>query len=177
MRSKQEYVLDQVEKNGRMISVPRKVGMAPVQRDQMEYEFDVYLDMNVENEAVVSKTRCSALTGRVLPKPGKELADILAAWLTGAPAPDNPLLKAAGELGKATYGDEWDDKRPALCLAISKRRTNRADHLNDDELQKLIDGMKAKANGHQAQPAPTGPAEQEPLFDEPMAFTDAYAER
>lgn len=24
---------------------------------------------------------------------------------------------------------------------------------------------------------PTGPAEQEPLFDEPMAFTDAYAER
>ncbi|MBK9292826.1 MAG: ATP-binding protein, partial [Bacteroidetes bacterium] len=87
MRSKQEYVLEQVERNGRTINQPKKVGMAPVQRDSMEYEFDVYLDMTIENDAIVQKTRCPALSGQVINKPGTQLATILREWLSGAPAP------------------------------------------------------------------------------------------
>lgn len=82
MRSKTEYIL-QDSGNGKQ--VPRKVGMAPVQRDGFEYEFDVFLDMDIDNNAIVSKTRCSALNGRVLNKPGKDLAGILATWLNGKP--------------------------------------------------------------------------------------------
>ncbi len=80
MRSKQDYIL--VEKNGKQ--VPQKVGMAPVQRDGFEYEFDVMLDMDIENVGRVMKTRCPALTGAAFAKPGDDLAGILREWLTGA---------------------------------------------------------------------------------------------
>jgi len=79
MRTKTEYV---VEKDERGRSIPRKVGMAPVQRDGMEYEFDVVCDMDWEHKMVVTKTRCKSLDGKVMSKPGKEFADTLKAWLT-----------------------------------------------------------------------------------------------
>jgi hypothetical protein len=78
MRSKTEYV---VEKDERGRSVPRKVGMAPVQRDGFEYEFDVMFDMDIENNAIVTKTRCPALTGKVFARPDAEVAEILYEWL------------------------------------------------------------------------------------------------
>lgn len=84
MRSKQEYVL---QDNGRGQQVPRKVGMAPQQRDGFEYEFDVFLDMDTSNNAIVSKTRCPELAERVFAKPGRDVANILLKWLQGAPAP------------------------------------------------------------------------------------------
>jgi len=82
MRSKQSYIL--VENRGRQ--VPQKVGMAPIQRDGFEYEFDVFLDMDTENNAIVNKTRCPLLIGKVFSKPGAELAEILVEWLKGEPA-------------------------------------------------------------------------------------------
>lgn len=85
MRSKQEYVQEKDEHTGKTKII--KVGMAPVQRDGFEYEFDVFLDMDVNNNAIVSKTRCPALTGKVFTKPGADVANILMDWLHGAPAP------------------------------------------------------------------------------------------
>lgn len=90
MRSKTEYILADTG-NGKQ--APRKVGMAPVQRDQFEYEFDVVFDMDIENNAIVSKTRCPALTGRVFARPGADVAGILRDWLSdGQPAPQPPSL-------------------------------------------------------------------------------------
>ena len=88
MRSKQEYIL---QDNGRGQQVPRKVGMAPQQRDGFEYEFDVFLDMDTGNNAIVSKTRCPDLSDRVFSKPGADVAGILNKWLQGAPAPAKPV--------------------------------------------------------------------------------------
>lgn len=89
MRAKQEYVIEQEERNGRIVNVPKKLGMAPVQRDSFEYEFDVFGEMDMQNNLIVSKTRCPALAGRVIAKPGRELAETLRAWLSdGAPAVD-----------------------------------------------------------------------------------------
>ena len=79
MRSKSNYIL--VEKRGKQM--PEKVGMAPIQREGFEYEFDVFLVMDVENNAIVDKTRCKPLTGKVFAKPGGDLADILKDWLVG----------------------------------------------------------------------------------------------
>ncbi len=87
MRSKQEYVLEQIERNGRTISQPKKVGMAPIQRDSFEYEFDIYLDMTIENDAIVGKTRCPALQGKVISRPGANLAETLQDWLSGEALP------------------------------------------------------------------------------------------
>lgn len=90
MRAKTEYVL---ETDGRGRQVPRKVGMAPVQRDGVEYEFDVVADMDLDHNLIVSKTRCPALDAAVVNKPGEDVARMLVAWLTDGtetPAPKPP---------------------------------------------------------------------------------------
>lgn len=79
MRSKTEYVIDEDDKGRK---APRKIGMQPVQRDGLEYEFDVVGDMDLDNNYVVSKTRCEDLTGKMFARPGKDLAEILRAWLS-----------------------------------------------------------------------------------------------
>lgn len=67
MRSKMEYVLDEVVKNGKTTQVPRKIGMAPEQRAGIEYEFTVVGDMDLEHRLVISKSRCSLIADRVAP--------------------------------------------------------------------------------------------------------------
>lgn len=78
LRSKTDYVQEK-DNNGR--TVIRKVGMAPVQRDGLEYEFDVYGDLDQDHNLVIGKTRCSALGGQVIAKPGAKLAATLNEWL------------------------------------------------------------------------------------------------
>lgn len=79
MRSKTEYVL---EENDRGQKVPRKIGMAPVQRAGMEYEFDVVVDMDLKHNGVVAKTRCHGLTDKVFSPPTEnDLGKLFAAWL------------------------------------------------------------------------------------------------
>src|SRR3984885_535698 len=86
MRAKTEWILDRDERTGK--TVPRKVGLAPVMRDGIEYEFDVCGEMDQENTLQVTKSRCSRVSGGVFPKPGKELADMLKEWLGSDAAAD-----------------------------------------------------------------------------------------
>jgi len=79
MRAKTEYVQEKDERTGK--PVVRKVGLAPVQRDGMEYEFDIVGEMDAEHTLVVSKSRCPELTDAVVRKPGPELAKHLLDWL------------------------------------------------------------------------------------------------
>jgi hypothetical protein len=89
MRAKTEWVLERDEKTGKMI--PRKVGLAPVMRDGIEYEFDVCGEMNQENTLTITKTRCPRLCGAVFQKPGEDLAAVLKDWLAIEPLKAEPL--------------------------------------------------------------------------------------
>ena len=80
MRAKTEYVL---ETNERGKQVPRKVGLAPVQRDGMEYEFDVVATMDADNNMIVEKSRCEAMSGQVYSKPNGQVSEVLGRWLSG----------------------------------------------------------------------------------------------
>jgi len=124
MRSKQEYVMEQDDK-GR--TIVRKVGMAPVQRDSFEYEFDVFLDMDIENNAIVQKTRCPALTGRVFAKPGKDIANILMKWLQGEPSTNKN--RRVRQVSKPQADDEPEDHDLAAIREASAE--NMADALTD----------------------------------------------
>jgi AAA domain len=86
MRSKTEWILDRDDRTGK--TVPRKVGLAPVMRDGIEYEFDVCGEMDQENTLHVTKSRCPKLSGGVFPKPGRHLADVLKEWLGTDATPD-----------------------------------------------------------------------------------------
>jgi hypothetical protein len=81
MRVKTEWILDRDDRTGR--TVPRKVGLAPVMRDGIEYEFDVCGDMDQDNTLQITKSRCPKLAGAVFTKPGQEFADVLKEWLGG----------------------------------------------------------------------------------------------
>jgi hypothetical protein len=85
LRAKTEWVLERDEKTGK--TAPRKVGLAPVMRDGIEYEFDVCGEMDQENTLIITKSRCPKLTGGVFGKPGWEVAEILKEWLNGPPPP------------------------------------------------------------------------------------------
>src|ERR1700733_11779697 len=75
------------ETSGREGQFRAKVGLAPVMRDGIEYEFDVCGEMDQENTLQVTKSRCPKLSGGVFPKPGRELADVLKEWLGADTAP------------------------------------------------------------------------------------------
>jgi hypothetical protein len=82
LRSKTEYVL---ETNDKGRSVPKKVGMAPIQRDGFEYEFTVVFDLAMNHEYQVSKDRTSIYDGRmekITEGTGVELVE----WLKNAKA-------------------------------------------------------------------------------------------
>jgi len=104
MRAKTEYVLEEHVKNGRKIQVPRKVGLAPVQRDGLEYEFDVTCDLDLDHNLRVSKTRCPALDGEVFERAGPPLAKTILAWLSDGvavdPAPAPPAHSAGAVIAE-----------------------------------------------------------------------------
>lgn len=116
MRTKMAYDIQQA---GDGKTKPVKLGLAPVQREGVEYEFDVVIDMTQDNAGVVTKTRCPELNEGVFPKPGRDVADTLLKWLTdGSPAEEpkaedvmarlrEDILRAADNLG---YDDKKVDK-------------------------------------------------------------------
>lgn len=98
LRVKTEYVIEDVEKNGRIVKAPRKVGLKPEQREGMEYEFDVIGDMDLDNTLAVSKTRIPMLHGASMEKPGPELADTIRDWLADGEDIPGPLAYRADAL-------------------------------------------------------------------------------
>jgi hypothetical protein len=80
LRSKMEYVVEKDEKTGK--SFPRKVGMAPVFRAGLEYEFTLVGEMDLEHRFVVTKSRtdvCADLVAQ--PHRAGEIAVKFAEWL------------------------------------------------------------------------------------------------
>ena len=82
MRSKTEYAIENT--NGK--TNIRKVGMAPIQRAGMEYEFTVVGDMDVDNKIVISKSRFAPLQGKVQAKPDVNFFKPFVDWLNSGDA-------------------------------------------------------------------------------------------
>lgn len=76
LRSKMEHV--QTTENGK--TVIKKVGMNPIQRDGMEYEFTTFWDLDHNHTASASKDRTGLFDGQVF-KPVPETGGKLLQWL------------------------------------------------------------------------------------------------
>lgn len=86
MRSKIEYAL--TDENGK--SVPKKLGMAPVQRDGIEYEFTTVFDVAMDHKASVSKDRTGLWTDKIF-QINETTGKAIMEWLkTGKVAPPKP---------------------------------------------------------------------------------------
>lgn len=88
MRSKMAYEVETDEK-GKI--KPVKVGLKPIQREGMEYEFDVVADLDLEHMVVVAKSRCSALDGARAIKPDGMFITPLVDWLRRGEDPSPPI--------------------------------------------------------------------------------------
>ena len=80
LRVKTEYVVEKDEKGN---AVPKKIGLSPVQRDGIEYEFDILADMDMSHNFIVSKTRMNSLKDLVVNEPGNAIGARIRAWLDG----------------------------------------------------------------------------------------------
>jgi hypothetical protein len=79
MRTKTEYVL---EPDDRGKLVPRRKGTRPVQREGLEYEFDLVAEMAADShDLAVVKSRCSAVADQVVERPDAGWFQPVIAWL------------------------------------------------------------------------------------------------
>jgi hypothetical protein len=92
MRAKTEYL---VTRNAKGETKIEKVGLAPVQRDGLEYEFDIVGDMDGENNLAISETRCPTLQGAVFNRPDAKVAEVISDWLSdGVVVEEGPIAGA-----------------------------------------------------------------------------------
>ena len=89
LRAKVDWV---VAENDRGKIEPKKVGLAPIQREGVDYEPDLFFDMTAPNNVLtVSKSRSDRIApGAVFRKPGTDLADLIIEWLEDADATTGP---------------------------------------------------------------------------------------
>ena len=109
MRAKTEYVQEKDERTGK--NVVRKVGLAPVMRDGIEYEFTVFLEIDMQHQAFVGKDRTRLLDGTIF-KPSRDTGEQLLGWLNAGV----DEIRVA----KATMPDEQKEE---LVKAINKAET------------------------------------------------------
>jgi len=103
MRAKTEY--EKVE-NDRGKTEIKRVGMKPEMRDGYEYEFDVFGMMNADHQFVVHGTRCPAVDGAIVDRPGPKFVEPILSWLTGAPPRDDDEHAFARRIASASSPDE-----------------------------------------------------------------------
>lgn len=107
MRSKTAYVLE-TDSKGRQ--VPRKVGTAAVQRDGVEYEFDIVGELDQDNTLRITKSRCPALTNERFEKPGNLFSQAVIDWLSdGEPPAIDAILQSLETLINETAALMADD--------------------------------------------------------------------
>jgi hypothetical protein len=92
LRVKTEYVVDDVQRDGKSQKVPRKIGLAPIQREGLDYEFDVVGDITVDHDWIISKDRTELFDRAVIHKPGVEFGQQLLGWLNAGEAPRPRLV-------------------------------------------------------------------------------------
>jgi|GEM_PF-1371503 len=115
MRSKQEYV---IETNDKGKSVPRKVGLAPVQREGIEYEFTTVFDIGMDHQFIVSKDRTGLFDGKI-DFVSKDTGALIRDWLYKGPVENqtNP-----DDLDKALEQDPPSQSEPEEFIKARERR-------------------------------------------------------
>jgi hypothetical protein len=149
MRAREEHVQE-----GRKVT---KVGLAPIQGENVSYEFSVLFELSLEHLASVSKDRTGIFDGKVLTdNPGGQIGR----WLSSAAA-ENPAV------GVVT--DETSQELDRLISALEEQKdskaadasfwlTSKRGAVTEGEARKVLAGSR-RVSGPQQGPAdgPTGP--------------------
>lgn len=113
MRTKTAYVQDKDESTGK--TEIRKVGLEPVQRDQIDYEFGIAGELDHAHRLVITKSRFKSLQDVVVERPDESFGTLILGEISkGIPAdePEKPPSNAGG-------GNEAEGGEPSGGLAPS----------------------------------------------------------
>lgn len=163
MRSKMDYVQTQVDGRTRI----EKVGLAPVARNDVEFEFTVVGDMDQGHKMTITKSRCAPLADQTaLANNTRKLAVVLKEWLSTAepgqtgPPPAQPTddvettddaptkkmtAKAMAAFGQAGITDR--DDRLKFTAAVIGRDIDSWNHCTKSEGVKVIDTIEKVNRG------------------------------
>jgi hypothetical protein len=152
MRAKTEYVQEKDERTGK--SVVRKIGLAPIMRDGIEYEFTTFFELDVQHQAYVGKDRTRLFDGMIF-KPGLDTGRKLLEWLeTGSdePEPGKPVMDEEQKrnlLDSIHQADSLDALFKAFSAAY-RAATSLPDPVALGELTRAKDDRKAALEAHEA---------------------------
>lgn len=156
MRTKTEYVEQLNERTGK--KERKKIGLAPVQREGLEYEFDLVAYMDDDNNFIVDKTRCSDYAGKIITKPQEKDFIPFRDWLKGAKVPVLVTKEQAEELHYAARARQIPNA--ALLLQLGVQRLG---ELGVDQLAAARAWIAAQPEAHTATVATSKP---EKTFDD-----------
>ena len=137
MRSKTEYVQIENDKGKKEI---RKVGLEPVQRDGMDYEFTTVFDLSITHDVSVSKDRTGIFDGQIF-RLSEETGRKLKEWLDSGVDYEKKIFLWTSFVQKFS-GNEKQAKE--TILQITQGRGSQ-DWTNKDceELEKALKEKKA----------------------------------
>ena len=134
MRSKTEYIIIENDKGRKE---PRKVGLAPVQREGMDYEFGVVFDLGQNHMATVSKDRTSLFDGQVFTL-SQQTGQTLKEWLeSGVDIKSRKELLAQLWQRYLVVCDNNKAQAQEIMMSITHGK-NKALDFSEDEIQALI---------------------------------------
>ena len=143
MRSKTDYAQLQNEKGRTEI---RKVGLAPVQRDGMDYEFTIVFDLSMEHSVTVSKDRTSLFDRQVFTIT-QETGKTLRKWLdSGAEIPPdaNDIRNTINRLYRG-YMDLFGQDSAAAQAAMQRVTGGRASkEWTNDDMKNLSEDLAVR---------------------------------
>jgi hypothetical protein len=88
MRSKMEYAQTQVGEKKKI----EKLGLAPIQRDGLVYDFSIVFDVSMDHNAEVSKDRTNLFDGKIF-KITEETGELISSWLKSGKEVKKEVLK------------------------------------------------------------------------------------
>jgi len=117
---------------------PKKVGLAPVQREGMEYEFTVMLDVDMNHVASASKDRTSLFDGQYF-KISEQTGTTLLQWLeTGTDAPVYNIENIIKSISNSASIEVLKSHYDAAILMLPKEFTQRVIEAKDARKQQLL---------------------------------------
>lgn len=156
LRSKMDYVIEQSDRGK---ATPRKVGLAPIMRDGIEFEFTTVFDIDMAHNAATSKDR-TGLFGDTVFQITEDTGKNILSWLGSAKGPEVVGVAASGptepaepelagpELAEAIRKG-WDvletptDKR---AQAMTKAGVDRLEDLPAEVARKWLNGIEKRTS-------------------------------
>lgn len=155
MRMKTEWV---VEENAKGKQAPRRVGLKPIQRDGMEYEFDLVADIDAEHNFMPTKTRFIGLQYRgmlvdnqsCIRSPGEDFGAAIAAWISdgdaSAPMHRSHTQNPAPVAPASASASSPDDERAEVLAKVKRVRDTRWEMFKGSALEVLMDAAMSRAS-------------------------------